>query len=174
MTTKCKAPKAYQDNTSVNIAARSNSSDIHHTEIKSFADPAKQSEACFAGAKPQIPCMDTETRSVSVTPESSILYSMLKPPRIKYRFDLGYSMTVPDQSYTIPELLSRSLQGYPVNGGREPYYSDTYDFEDVERNDYDLTDLDDFINYQQTDHDVNQNPEPTTPSGNTSIEGVGE
>jgi len=57
----------------------------------------------------------------------------------------GVSLTVPGESYTIPELFDRFRSGMPLNVEREVYYDENADFDTdvrIHAPDLDLSDLD--------------------------------
>ena len=54
-------------------------------------------------------------------------------------------MTIPDDTMSIPELIARSAQGYPLPVGRTPYFTDTDDFDDHDEPDHDYSELDEFM-----------------------------
>jgi len=81
---------------------------------------------------------------------------MLKKPKYRIRTQLDFGqiyqgvansgeiLTVPDQSYTIEEILDRFTRGIALDINRNGQYSDTDSFDDVDERSYlnDLTDMD--------------------------------
>lgn len=88
----------------------------------------------------------------------------------------GISMTVPDQSMSLKEILDRFARGLPVTGARVPMYDEEDDMPDIRT--LDLAERQEYAEHfkrELTDIHQRQNasPEqyaPTAPSSNTGTQ----
>lgn len=62
---------------------------------------------------------------------NSLNYATDHYPFIKGEVNVGPSMTVPDQTLSIQEILDRFARGLPVSGGRAPIFDEEDELPDL-------------------------------------------
>ncbi|WNK14092.1 MAG: hypothetical protein [Microvirus sp.] len=85
----------------------------------------------------------------------------------------GEDMTVPDDSYSIQQILTQFSNGIRPNIALDGYYSDTEDFEDYDRfsdPDFDLTDLSDIKSSVEKTLSVQSKKQPLQTTQQTDTE----
>lgn len=82
------------------------------------------------------------------------VFNLLTPPPRQFEIVLGPSMTIPDQTMSIKDIMARFTRGLPIEGGKTPiYYGEENDFPDMSR--LDISERQEIIeNYQKELKDI--------------------
>lgn len=82
------------------------------------------------------------------------VFNLLSPPPRQFEVILGPSMTIPDQTMSIKDIMARFTRGLPIEGGKTPiYYGEDNDFPDMSR--LDISERQEIIeNYQNELKDI--------------------